>query len=77
MMKREEAGAVPMRMRWVHTDLMIWMQSIQSTMEIFGGTSVRRAMIVIVRSKWIIMAGSLGMVMMAAIMIMVCGPLCI
>ena len=45
MMKREEADAVPMRMRWVQADLM----SIQSTMEVFGGGSARRATIAVVR----------------------------
>ena len=56
MMRREEAGAVPMRMRWVHGDIMIRMQSIQSTIEISGGGSVRRVMVVM-RPRWTLMAG--------------------
>ena len=52
MMKREEAGAVLMRMRWGPGDIiMIQMQSIQSTMEMFGGGSAPRAMIVVVRPE--------------------------
>ena len=43
MMKREGAGAVPMRMRWVHGEVMIRMQSTQNTMEIYIGGSARRA----------------------------------
>ena len=46
-MKREEADAVPMRMRWGHGDIMIRMQSIQSTMEIFAGGSARRVLVVL------------------------------
>ena len=46
MMKREEADAVLMRMRWGHGDIM---KGIQSTMEIFGDGSARRATIAIVR----------------------------
>ena len=80
-MKREQAGAVPMRMRWGHTDIMrmhiIRMQSIQSTMGIFGGGSVRRAMIVVMRPKCTVMAGSGGMVIMSTGVMTVCGPLCI
>ena len=49
MRKREEADAVPMRKRWGQGDIMI--QSIQSTMEIFGGGSARRAAIAIMRPK--------------------------
>ena len=77
MMKREEADAVPMRMRWGHTEIIIRMQSIQSTMGIFGGGSVRRAIIVIMRPKWTIMAGSISVVVMSTIGMSVCGPLCI
>ena len=51
MMKREEADAVPMRMRWGHGEIMIRMQSIQNTKEIFGGGSVGRAILVGMRPK--------------------------
>lgn len=46
MMKREEAGAVPMRMRWVHTEVQI-----HPTEEIYGGGSARRATIAVLRPK--------------------------
>ena len=72
-MKREEAGAVPMRMRWVQADLM----SIQSTMEVFGGGSARRATMALVRPEWMMMAGSTGLAIMSTIVVTVCGPLCI
>ena len=49
MMKREEADAVPMRMRWGHTEIIIRMQSVQSIMEILVGGSARRAFIVMVQ----------------------------
>ena len=39
MMKREEAGAVLMRMRWVHGEIHI-----HPTEKIYGGGSGRRAM---------------------------------
>lgn len=51
MMKREEADAVPMRMRWGHGDIIIRMQRIQSTMGIFGGGSARRATFTILRPR--------------------------
>ena len=51
MMKQEEADAVPMRMRWVHGDIIIRMQSIQSTMELLCGGSARRATMAVVRPR--------------------------
>lgn len=69
------AGAVPMRMRWVHIEVMT--QSIQNTMEIFGGGSARRASRAIMRPKCISMAGATGMAVMSTILLTVCGPLCI
>ena len=74
-MRQEEAGAVPMRMRWVHIEVMT--QSIQNTMEIFGGGSARRASRAIMRPKCISMAGATGMAVMSTILLTVCGPLCI
>jgi len=76
-MKREGAGAVPMRMRWVHGEIMIRMQSIQSTMEIFGGGSARRATLAILRPEWMVVAGLAGMAVMSSMVVAVCGPLCI
>ena len=77
MMKREEADVVPMLMRWGRGDVMIQMRSIQNTMKIFGGVSVRRAVIIVVRPRWAVLAGSIGMVKMSTMMMTVCVPLCI
>lgn len=46
MMKREEADAVPMPMRWVHGETQI-----HPTEEILSGGSARRAMIVMMRPE--------------------------
>ena len=63
MMKREEAVAVLMRMRWVPIGII--------------GGSVRRAVMVIVRPECTLMARSMGVVGMSSIIMSVCGPLCI
>ena len=77
-MKREEADAVPMRMRWGRGEFMIQTNNIQNTMEIFPGGSDRRAgVVVFVRSKYTGLALSIRWVVVSALMMTVCGPLCI